>query len=73
MSKRLLVDELAMRRRCGLYALQGMGESGKSAIKEIITCVSDTDLNNQCSACRVLESFGPDAIDAEEALLKLLP
>ena len=29
------------------------------------------DLNNQCSACRILEKLGPVAIDAEEALLTL--
>jgi HEAT repeat protein len=69
--KRLLVSDEPMRRRCGLYALQGMGDAGKSAMQEIISCVSDMDLNNQCSACRVLESYGTDAIDAEEALLKL--
>jgi HEAT repeat protein len=70
--KRLLEDEKRMNRKCGLYALQGMGEHGKEAMDEIIVCVLDEDLNNQCSACRVLEKFGPDAIDAEKALLQLL-
>jgi len=70
--KRLLLDDDPIRRRCGLYALQGMGEDGKSAIAEVITCVLDKDLNNQCSACRVLETYGNDAYEAEEALLQLL-
>lgn len=69
--KRLLEDENTMRRKCALYALQGMGDSGKAAMDEIIVCVLDPDLNNQCSACRILESFGNDAIDAEESLLQL--
>ena len=30
------------------------------------------DFNMQCMACRVLEKLGPDALDAEEALLNLL-
>ena len=70
--KRLLEDDERMNRKCGLYALQGMGEHGKEAMEEIIVCVLDEDLNNQCSACRVLEKFGPDAIDAEQELLQLL-
>ncbi len=69
--KRLLEDDNPLHRKCGLYALQGMGEDGKEAMKEIIICVLDRDLNNQCSACRILEKFGNDAIEAEESLLKL--
>ena len=40
-------------------------------MEEIILCVLDKDLNNQCMACRILENFGPDAIDAEAALLEV--
>jgi len=69
--RRLLEDDNPMHRKCGLYALQGMGEHGKAAMREVIICVLDEDLNNQCSACRILEKFGPDAIDAEESLLTL--
>lgn len=69
--KRLLEDENPLHRKCALYALQGMGKHGKSALEQIIVCVEDPDLNNQCSACRVLEKLGSDAAEAESALLKL--
>lgn len=69
--KDLLRDDNPIHRKCGLYALQGMGDEARPAMKEIILCVLDQDLNNQCMACRILENFGPDAIDAEEALLEV--
>lgn len=68
---RLLEDENPLHRKCGLFALQGMGPAGKAAMKQIVACVLDQDLNNQCMACRILENFGTDAIDAEESLLEL--
>jgi HEAT repeat protein len=69
--KDLLRDDNPIHRKCGLYALQGMGDEARPAMEEIILCVLDQDLNNQCMACRILENFGPDAIDAEEALLEV--
>jgi HEAT repeat protein len=69
--KDLLIDDNPVHRKCGLYALQGMGDEAQPAMKEIILCVLDKDLNNQCMACRILENFGPDAIDAEAALLEV--
>ncbi len=69
--KDLLRDDNPIHRKCGLYALQGMGDEARPAMEEIILCVIDQDLNNQCMACRILENFGPDAIDAEEALLEV--
>lgn len=68
----LLLRDKAMERKCGLYALQGMESEALAALDEIIVCVADEDFNNQCSACRILEQLGPDAMEAEEALLKLL-
>ena len=70
--KKLLVDDDAAKRRCGLFALQGMGFEGVVLMKEVIGCVLDKDFNNQCSACRVLEKFGTEAYEAEDALLQLL-
>ena len=69
--KDLLKDDNPIHRKCGLYALQGMGDEAQPAMEEIILCVLDKDLNNQCMACRILENFGPDAIDAEAALLEV--
>tara|TARA_B110000495_G_scaffold201319_1_gene218499 strand:- start:2808 stop:4019 length:1212 start_codon:yes stop_codon:yes gene_type:complete len=69
--KDLLIDDNPVHRKCGLYALQGMGDEAQPAMKEIILCVLDKDLNNQCMACRILENLGPDAIDAEAALLEV--
>ena len=69
--KDLLKDDNPTHRKCGLYALQGMGDEAQPAMDEIILCVLDKDLNNQCMACRILENFGPDAIDAEAALLEV--
>ena len=69
--KDLLKDDNPTHRKCGLYALQGMGDEAQPAMEEIILCVLDKDLNNQCMACRILENFGPDAIDAEAALLEV--
>lgn len=69
--KDLLKADNPIHRKCGLYALQGMGDEARPAMEEIILCVLDKDLNNQCMACRILENFGPDAIDAEKALLEV--
>ena len=69
--KDLLRDDNPVHRKCGLYALQGMGLEAQPAMEEIIACVLDKDLNNQCMACRILENFGADAIDAESALLEV--
>lgn len=70
--KELLANENVMERKCGLFALQGMELEALAALDEVIQCVSDEDFNNQCSACRILEKLGPQAMEAEEALLKLL-
>ena len=70
--KKLLQSDVKIERRCGLYALQGLGKSGIDVLDEIIVCLDDEDFNNQCSACRILESYGADAAPANEALLKLL-
>ena len=70
--KELLSADEIMKRKCGLFALQGMESESLAALDEIIECVSDDDFNNQCSACRILEKLGPDAMEAEASLLKLL-
>ncbi len=70
--KELLSRDKVMERKCGLFALQGLEFEALAALDEIIECIDDEDFNNQCSACRILEKLGPDAMEAEEALLKLL-
>ena len=69
---KLLDSANPMERRCALYALQGQGENSLEAIDGVIKCLSDSDFNNQCMACRILEPLGPKAIKAEAALTKLL-
>eukprot|EP01047_Picozoa_sp_COSAG01_P001035 COSAG01_NODE_22_length_37888_cov_21.149012_2_plen_404_part_00 len=69
--RELLQADDTTHRKCGLYALQGMGMEAQPAMEEIIACVLDKDLNNQCMACRILENFGPDAIEAQDALLEV--
>ncbi len=68
----LLASPNPMERRCALFALQGQGDHSLEAIDGVINCLSDSDFNNQCMACRVLEPLGPKGIKAEAALTKLL-
>lgn len=71
--KKVLKHDEDIVRKCGAYALQGMGtEAALKCMPELIGCLAlDRDFNLQCMTCRVLEKMGPDALDAEEALLKL--
>lgn len=71
--KRCLASREAMMRRSGLYAIQGLGDDALDAIDDLIRCIeSDSDFNNQCSACRTIEKLGPKASKAQPALLGLM-
>ena len=74
--QRWLASDDTKVKTCGVFALQGMGrEAALDSMPGLIDCLhSDhsASFNLQCMACRVLEKLGPDALDAEEALLKLL-
>lgn len=68
----LLRSDDPIKRRCGLFALQGMGDEALAAIDDLIDCIHDEDFNNQCSACRIIEGLGANASRAEPALKTLL-
>ncbi|MEM9943823.1 MAG: HEAT repeat domain-containing protein [Planctomycetota bacterium] len=68
-----LLNKTSGYKRIALFALQGMGrDAAIESMDGLIVCLKDEDFNAQCSACRVLESLGPDAMDAEDALFELL-
>ena len=58
-------------RKRALFVLQGVGSPAIELMDLIIEALDDPDFNNQCMACRVLESLGTDAMPAENALLRL--
>jgi HEAT repeat protein len=58
-------------RKRALFVLQGVGPPAGELMDLIIEALDDPDFNNQCMACRVLESLGTDAMPAENALLRL--
>ncbi len=62
----------SVRRKRALYALQGVGLDAVELVDLIVEALDDPDLNVQCMACRVLENLGPEAMPAEQTLLRLL-
>jgi hypothetical protein len=68
----LIKSEDAKERRCGLYALQGLGEDCLQVKDLVFGCLGDSDFSNQCMACRVVMMLGPKAGEAQPALIDLL-
>jgi len=70
--KQMLSSGDNLQRKQALIALQGGGPDKQATMDELLECLDDDDFNIQCLACQVLETLGPDAIPAEDRLLRLL-
>lgn len=68
----MLQSDSSQFRKIGLFALAGMDSGAEESLDMVIKCLGDSDFNNQCFACRIIQRLGPKAAKAEPKLQELL-